>query len=376
MRPFEPRTLALTSLLLLSAFLSAQPVWNPRPIATGEGAGERFRVVQLVEGLSRPWSLAFLGRDEFLISERAGRLWRISPSSVRPVRGLPPIRALGQGGLLDLALHPDFARTRWVYFTFSQAGPGGVGTALGRGRLGDDRLEEVQILFSLEPKTNQGVHFGSRLLWLRDGTLLMSVGDRGERQRAQDPADAAGSILRFTEDGQPAPDNPRRGHPAVWAKGLRNVQGLALHPVTGQVYASEHGPLGGDEINRILPGRNYGWPLVTSGREYSGATITPHARLAGYEDPLWEWSPSLAPSGLAFVTGRAFPRWEGMLLSGNLVGQRLVGLWLEGERVLREEQFLRGTVGRIRDVRVDAEGLVYLVTDNGQDGLYRLEPLR
>ncbi len=366
-------------LALVPAVIGAQPVWNPpRVVADGLSAeGEGFRVVQLVTGLMNPWSLAFLPGGELLVTERGGRLWRLSPGRSQAVEGLPPIRALGQGGLLDIVLHPRFETNQLVYFTFSQAGAGGAGTALARARLGQDRLQDVQILFSLEPKTGAGQHFGSRLAWLPDGTLLMSIGDRGDRNRAQDPRDPAGSVLRFTEDGRPAPDNPGFGHPAIYTLGNRNIQGLAVQPETGLAFATEHGPRGGDELNLIEKGANYGWPLLTYGREYSGAIITTETSRPGYADPLYQWTPSLAPSGLAFYKGSAFPGWTGLLLSGNLAGQQLVGIRLDSRnKVSRVFTVMGNVIGRIRDVRVGPDGLVYLLTDNGRDGVFRLEPLR
>lgn len=359
--------------------LGAQPVWTQGRVV-GErlsAEGESFRVVRLIEGLTNPWSLAFLPSGELLVTERAGRLWRLSPGRTVAVGGLPPIRSLGQGGLLDLVLHPDFATNQLVYFTFSHPGEGGAGTALARGRLGQNSLQDVQILFSMDPKTGAGQHFGSRLAWLPDGTLLMSIGDRGDRNRAQDPRDPAGSVLRFTEDGRPAPDNSRLGHPAIYTMGNRNIQGMAVQPETGLAFATEHGPRGGDELNLIKRGANYGWPLLTYGREYSGAIITTETSRPGYEDPLYQWTPSLAPSGLAFYRGESFPRWNGLLLSGNLAGKQLVGIRLDARnRVERVFQVMGDVVGRIRDVRVGPDGLVYLLTDNGRDGVFRLEPLR
>jgi glucose/arabinose dehydrogenase len=366
-------------LFLMAIVAQAQPVWRENVVIANRlsAEGEGFRVVQIVEGLSNPWSVAFLPGGELLVTERAGRLWRISPKGVSQISGLPPIRALGQGGLLDITLHPNFATNNLVYFTFSHPGEGGVGTALARARLQANRLEGLQILFSMEPKTGAGQHFGSRLVWLPDGTLLMSIGDRGDRNRAQDPSDPAGSVLRFTEDGQPAPDNPGFRHPAIYTMGNRNIQGMVVQLQTGRVYATEHGPRGGDELNLIARGANYGWPLVTHGREYSGAIITTVTSRPGFKDPLYQWTPSLAPSGLAFYHGSAFPRWEGLLMSGNLAGQRLVGIWLNDDGTVKNVvTILEGVVGRIRDVRLGSDGLVYLLTDNGRDGVFRLEPLR
>lgn len=369
-----------TFLLLFATTALAQPSVHP-PVVIAQrlsAEGETFRVVRLVSGLTFPWSVAFLPGGNLLVSERGGRLWLLGPGTAEPVQGVPPVRALGQGGLLDVVLHPRFESNRLVYLTFSEAGPGGAaGTALARGRLEGNRLREVEVLFSLEPKTGAGQHFGSRLAWLPDGTLLMSIGDRGDRNRAQNPNDPAGSVLRFTEDGRPAPDNPRLGHPALFTMGNRNIQGLAVQPSTGLPFATEHGPRGGDELNLIRPGANYGWPLVTFGREYSGAVITTVTSRPGFEDPLYQWTPSLAPSGLAFYRGSAFPSWEGLLLSGNLAGKQLVGIRLDERNTVQRVSTVMGDViGRIRDVRVGPDGLVYLLTDNGRDGVFRLEPLQ
>lgn len=354
-----------------AAFPEAQPVSG---VLTAEG--ERFRVVRLTGGLANPWSMAFLPDGDILIAERPGRLSRFGRSGRVQVQGLPAIRALGQGGLLDILPHPAFAQNQLLYFTFSQAGNGGAGTALARGRLVGNQLAAVEVLFSMEPKTSAGQHFGSRLAWLPDQTLLMTIGDRGDRNRSQNPNDPAGSVLRFTEDGKPAPDNPRLGLPYLYSMGHRNSQGLAVQPGTGVVFLTEHGPRGGDELNLVQPGKNYGWPLVTLGREYSGAVITNVTSRPGYEDPVWQWTPSIAPSGLAFYQGDVFPRWRGLLFSGNLAGKRLLALALEEGKVIRETQVLGDVVGRLRDVRAGTDGYLYLLTDNGADGLYRLEPAR
>ena len=341
-----------------------------------------FRVNTVAEGLSHPWSLAFLPDGRMLVTERAGRLrlvdkdGRIDP---RPVAGVPSVAAVNQGGLLDVALHPDFARNQWVYLSYAGPGEGGYGTEVLRGRLEDHALKDVQVLFRMQPKSFTGHHFGSRLVFDGKGMLYITLGDRGDMQRAQKRDDHAGSVIRLHDDGRVPADNPfvrQAGTlPEKFTLGHRNMQGAALHPVTGLLWTHEHGPQGGDEINVIRPGTNYGWPTITYGRNYvTGTQIGEGTEKAGMRQPLWQWTPSIAPSGMSFYTGTAFPRWQGNLFVGALRGQMLVRLELDGERVVREEKLLEGTVGRIRDVRSGPDGLIYLLTDSDNGRLLRLEP--
>ncbi len=344
-----------------------------------EAGGEVFRILRLAEGLEYPWSLAFLPGGGYLVAERPGRLLRLEPDGTRAVvSGLPPVRASGQGGLLDLALHPDFGRTGLVYWTYAAPGPGGASTALARGRLEGTTLSDVRVLWTMGRRTNPGVHFGSRIRFGADGMLYLATGDRGEQGRARDPGDAAGKVLRLAPDGTAPADNPFRGRPGhlpeLYSLGHRNIQGLALRPGDGRLWATEHGPRGGDEVNLLGPGLDYGWPLTTYGVAYSGARIAESPLAPGIEPPRHQWTPSIAPSGLDFYAGGAFPSWRGGLLSGSLAGRRLVLLRLRGDSIVSEATILDGTLGRIRDVRTGPDGLVYLLTDEARGGLYRLEP--
>jgi glucose/arabinose dehydrogenase len=342
-----------------------------------------FRVVVLVEGLEHPWGLAFLPDGRLLVTERPGRLrvivnGRLDP---QPIGGLPAIAAYGQGGLLDVALHPRYAETGWVYLSYAAPGEGGAGTEVLRGRLRSRQLADVQVIFRLEPKSGARQHFGSRLVFDRAGYLYVTLGDRGDRDRAQRLDDHGGKIVRLHDDGRVPDDNPFRGRPGarpeVFSFGNRNVQGAALHPVTGALWTHEHGPQGGDEVNVIRAGQNYGWPVITFGREYgTGLRIGEGTSRPDVAAPLHVWVPSIAPSGMAFYDGDRFPRWRGSLFVGALVDRSLVRLELDGERVVREERLLQGTLGRIRDVRSGPDGYLYVLTDASQGVLARLEPVQ
>jgi len=342
-----------------------------------------FRVVTLVTGLANPWGLAFLPDGRMLVTERPGRL-RIVRDRVldpEPVTGLPTIIARGQGGLLDVMLHPHFTETGWVYLSFSAPGEGGMGTEVVRGRLRDHRFEDVQSIFRLHPKSDTDYHFGSRLLFDRDGYLYVTLGDRGEMAAAQRLGDHRGKIVRLHDDGRVPGDNPFRGRPGarpeIFTYGHRNVQGIALHPVTGVLWEHEHGPQGGDEVNVLRPGRNYGWPIITYGVNYgTGTPIGEGTAKPSMEPPVHYWVPlSIAPSGMALYAGDQFPGWRGDLFVGALRDEMLVRLELDGERVVHEERMLKGTLGRIRDVRLGPDGFLYLLTDARNGVLARLEPV-
>ncbi len=341
-----------------------------------------FRVVELVRGLEQPWALAFLPDGRMLVTEKAGRLRIVAGGKLdpQPVAGLPEVTVHGQGGLMDVALHPKFADNGLVYFSYAARGEdAGVGTEVARGRLAGAKLENVQVLFRQSPKGNRGQHFGSRLVFDRQGYLYITLGDRGEMARAQKPDDHAGSVIRLHDDGRVPQDNPFVGRPGwkpeKYTLGNRNQQGAALHPVTGALWTHEHGPQGGDEVNVIRAGANYGWPVITYGVNYGlGTKIGEGDAKAGMEQPLHKWVPSIAPSGMAFYAGDKFPQWRGDLFVGALRAELLVRLKLDGEKVVHEERLLKGTLGRIRDVRVGPDGLIYLLTDESRAVLARLEP--
>lgn len=355
---------------------------NPSQAQTLTSQKHTFRVVTLVEGLEHPWSLAFLPDGRMLVSERPGRLRLISEGKLdpRPIDGLPEITAQGQGGLLDVALHPRFQENRLVYLSYVAAGTGGIGTEVARGRLNDHRLENVEILFRMQPKSRGGRHFGSRLVFDREGYLYITLGDRGDQDRAQRTDDHAGSVIRLHDDGRVPNDNPFVDRPdwkpEIYTIGNRNIQGAVLHPHTGELWTHEHGPQGGDEINIIRPGVNYGWPVITHGVNYIiGTRIGEGTHKEGMAQPLHYWVPtSIAPSGMAFYTGDKFPDWNGDLFIGALREQMLVRLKLEGDKVVEEEHLLKGVIGRIRDVRDGPDGLIYLLTDQRNGVLTRIEP--
>jgi len=339
-----------------------------------------FRVVTVVDGLEHPWGMAFLPDGSILVTERPGRL-RLVRNGVlepEPIAGVPEVWARGQGGLLDVALHPDFERNRLVYLSYSKPGPNGATTAVARGRLVDGRLEDVEDIFVADAWTNRGQHFGSRLVFDGKGHLFVSIGDRGVMQEAQNPGNHQGTIVRLLDDGRVPADNPFVGRegfrPEIYAYGIRSPQGLALHPETGELWETEHGPRGGDEINLILPGRNYGWPTITYGINYDGTKISDHTHMEGMEQPLHYWVPSIATSGLAFYTGDKFPGWKGDVFVGGLAGQQLVRLRFDGTRRVAIEVLLTELKRRIRDVRNGPDGYIYLLVDEPSAPMLRLEP--
>jgi aldose sugar dehydrogenase len=361
------------ALFLLSAFASI-----PQPPQTSH---YELQIEELATGLNHPWSLAFLPDGQMLVTERPGRLLIISSDGQEKteVTGLPPISAKGQGGLLDVALHPQFNQNQLIYFSFSASGEGGVGTEVARAQLIDGRLRDIKRIFQLQPKSSTGRHFGSRLVFNREGLLYITLGDRGEKNRAQRLDDHAGSVIRLNDDGSIPVDNPFFGQTGnryeIYSYGHRNMQGAALHPQTGLLWTQEHGPQGGDEVNIIRPGTNYGWPVITYGVNYgSGTKIGEGTHKEGMAQPIYTWVPSIAPSGMLFYTGDKFPHWKGNLFVGALKDQMLVRLELDGEKIIAEERMLKKTLGRIRDVRQGLEGYIYLLTDHDDGKLVRLRP--
>ncbi len=339
----------------------------------------RFKLVRITDGLERPWSMTFLPDGSMLVTERPGRLRRIVDGRLdpNPVAGIPPVYANGQGGLLDVALHPGFVENRRVYLSYSSPGPGGGATAVARGRLVGNRLEDVEELYVGLPRVGGGRHFGSRLLFA-DGYLFITAGDRGDKDRAQALDDPAGSIIRLHEDGRVPEDNPFAARvdvePGIYAYGNRNPQGMALEKATGRVYAVEHGPKGGDELNRIEPGVNYGWPVITYGRSYAGFKIGEGTHKEGMAQPVHYWVPSISPSGLMIYDGDRFPDWRGSFFTGSLSSRLLARLEVRQGKV-EEERLLADWGRRIRDVRQGPDGLIYLLTDHANGRLMRLEPV-
>jgi len=365
----------LLCLLLLPGCVFGQSPYD-RVIDSDE---QRFRVVKLFERLDHPWSIAFLPDGGFLVTERPGRLSIISGGRQTRIEGVPPVFAEGQGGLFDVALHPAFEKNALVYLSYAGPGAGGASTELLRARLDGNRLVDGKVIFRQEPKTRGVVHFGGRIVFDRAGLLYLTLGERGERDRAQRPEQHHGSVIRLNDDGSVPKDNPFVGRsgwkPEKLDLGHRNQQGAALNPQTGALWTHEHGPQGGDEINIIRAGANYGWPVITYGVNYGiGTKIGEGTQKEGMAQPIKVWVPSIAPSGMAFYTGDRFPKWKGNLFVGALRDQMLVRLTLDGEKVVKEERLLKGVLGRIRDVRMGPDGFIYLLTDESSGVLARLEP--
>lgn len=355
--------------------------------AVVETEAVRFTVQTVARGLRNPWAIDFLPDGSMLVTERAGTLRRITPSGKvgAPIAGLPAIDVAGQGGLLDVTVHPDFRRNRLVYFTYAEPGPNGTnGTAAARGRLSADykRLTRVTRIFSQRRKVASVLHFGSRILFDRKGHVFISLGERSlesVRGQAQKLDSHLGKVVRLNEDGSVPDDNPfvgRKGaRPEIWTYGHRNPQGLALQPGTGRLFEIEHGPLGGDELNVIRKGRNYGWPVVSWGKNYDGTPVGSGKTSApGMENAVRHWTPVIAPGGMTFYDGKAFPAWKGNLLIGGLRSEALVRLVMDGRRVVKEERLLTRRGERIREPAVAPDGTVYLVTDSDEGRLLRLRP--
>jgi glucose/arabinose dehydrogenase len=341
------------------------------------------RLESVARGLANPWAVAFLPDGRFLVTERAGRL-RIVARDGRlgePVAGLPPVDSGGQCGLLDVVLDPNFAENARVYWSYAEAGEGGNSTAVARGRLQGNRLADVQVIFRQLPKVSSTLHCGSRLVFARDGRLFVVLGDRFSRKDdAQSLDNHLGKVVRIEADGKVPADNPfvatPGAKPEIWSLGHRNMQGAALHPGTGELWATEHGPQGGDELNVVRAGKNHGWPLLTFGRNYGiGTRIGEEGPKPGFEQPLKYWVPtSVAPSGLAFLNSDRYPGWKGSLFLGTLRGQSLIRLEFDGSSVVKEERLLGSANSRIRDVRQGPDGLLYVLTDSADGQLLRLLP--
>jgi glucose/arabinose dehydrogenase len=373
-------TLRRRLLLVLAALLAAAPAAAQE---THRSQAAAFRVETFATGFTHGWGLAFLPDGRALLTERPGGLRLVGrDGSVSPrLAGVPEVVAQGQGGLLGIALALDFATSREVWLCGAGAAPGGALTRLWAARLSADatRLEALRTVLDAGPAQQRATHhFGCRIAFGPDGHVYLSTGDRNEdRMRAQRLDDLAGKVLRVARDGSVPPDNPFAGRAGaraeVWSYGHRNPQGLAFQPGTGRLFLSEFGPRGGDEINIIRPGRNYGWPVVTHGREYWGGRISAETSRPGMEDPAFVWVPSVSPSGIAFYDGAAFPAWRGSLFVAALNTPGLLRLTVEGERVVAEERLLWGRT-RLRDVAAGPDGFLYIVTDEREGRVLRLVP--
>jgi glucose/arabinose dehydrogenase len=345
--------------------------------------GERhaFKLETVVDGVDTPWSVAFLPDGRMLVTEKSGRLRVVEKGRLlpEPIGGTPEVWSRGQGGLLDVAVHPHYARNGWIYLSYSDPGADGSAmTVVVRGRLREGRFVEQQTLFRAPPELYRtgGVHFGSRFVFDGKGHLFFSIWERGHKEDAQDLSRPNGKVHRINEDGSIPKDNPFVGRPgalpSIWSYGNRNPQGLARHPVTGELWESEHGPRGGDELNRIEPGRNYGWPVITYGMNYDGTPMTDRTAQEGMEQPVVHWTPSIAVSAVDFYTGSRFPRWKNDLLVGALAEEELRRVRLAGGKVVHQEVLFKG-VGRVRDVVSGPDGFIY-VAFNGPDRIARLVP--
>lgn len=379
----------LTPALLLPtllAFACARPtesagrpeIASPQPAST-EGV---VRAETFASGLEHPWALAFMPDGRLLVTERPGRLRIVATdgSLSAPLTGVPVVHAVGQGGLLDVAIDPDFSTNRLVYLSFAEPEGGLAGTAVARGTLGATGLENVTVIYRQRPKVSGNGHFGSRLVFAQDGKLFITQGDRQNyRERAQDLLQGMGKFMRINADGTIPADNPFVGRddtqPEIWSYGHRNGQAATLDPATGQLWTVEHGARGGDELNHPEKGKNYGWPVITYGRDYSGASIGEGSAKEGMEQPVYYWDPVIAPSGMTFYTGDAIPGWKGSILIGSMTPGGLVRLELGGGRVVKEQRYLGDLRERFRDVQQGPDGFVYAVTDSPTGRVLRIRPV-
>ncbi len=349
-----------------------------------ETSAGNIRVVPVAQGLEHPWSMVFIDSTRLLVSERPGRLQIVSTEdgSREQVHNVPAVYAEGQGGLLGLALDPSFEQNRFLYFSYAEGTEETNGTAVARARLVGDRLENVTVIFRQQPQMESTHHYGSRLVFDNDDNLFVTLGERfSASDQAQELNNHLGKLVRIRPDGSIPPDNPFTGHEnakaEIWSFGHRNIQGAALHPETGRLWIHEHGPRGGDEINIPEKGGNYGWPLVSFGRHYSYLPIPD--RLENRDDliyPIYQWTPSIAPSGMMFYTGEPFPAWRGDLFVGALAGQHLARLEISGTQIVEEEKLLEELQARIRDVAQGPDGFIYILTDAEDGGIFRLVPVR
>lgn len=373
---------------LLAAPALAASLASPALAASQEVETEKVKisVVTVASGLEHPWALAFLPDGNFLVTERPGRLRIVTSKGEvkKPIAGVPEVDARNQGGLLDVALDPDFEENRLVYLTYAEKGEGGTnGTAVARGHLTESmspQLRNVEVIFRQTPKKDSTLHFGSRLVFDNEGHLFVALGERsrvGMREESQKLDSHLGKVVRIWPDGTVPEDNPFVGAedalPEIWSYGHRNQQGAALHPETGKLWTNEHGPRGGDEINIPEAGKNYGWPIVSYGTEYSGAPIGEGKSTApGMEEPIHHWTPSIGVSGMAFYASDAIPEWQGSLFVGGLARPSLRRLTLDGQKVTAEETLLEDLGARIRDVRQGPDGALYLLTDDENGKLLRI----
>ena len=368
---------------LMTVGLATVVAGQPGPGGVVKSEEANFRIETIAEGLKNPWGMVKLPDGRFLVTEKIGQLRVIENGKLleTPVEGLPEIAAGGQGGLLDIRLHPDYATNGWIYLAFSKPLPKGVLTSIIRGRLKDNRLVDVETIFEppAEEASGGGVHFGCRIVFDGKGHVFFSIGDRGDvttpANQAQRLDNVKGKVHRLKDDGSIPADNPfvnkAGARPSIWSYGNRNPQGLRFQPGTGLLWETEHGPRGGDELNIIRKGENYGWPVITYGINYSGKPITDHTSQEGMQQPVKYWTPSPAVCGMEFYTGKGFPKWEGNLFVSALAHTKIFRLRLDGEKVAHQEELLGGS-GRVRDVRCFDDGFLYVIYDQGK--IVRLVP--
>ncbi|MGY6518434.1 MAG: PQQ-dependent sugar dehydrogenase [Lysobacteraceae bacterium] len=388
---------AAVALTLAVPLAQADPRLDGEVVVDGHATDHAsVRITRVVAGLEHPWAVNWLPDGRMVVTERPGRMWVSDGERLQRLDGLPPVHAhpenRGQSGLMDVVAHPDHADNGWIYFTYSSPGDPdsvtsdddrGTGVVLARARINDagDALTDLETVYAQNPRHNPGRHYGSRIVFLGDGTVLFSIGDRGLRGPAQDLTDPSGSMIRVNDGGGAAEGNPFIGvppgnlRPEIWSFGHRNNQGIAMHPETGELWTTEHGPQGGDVLHRLQVGANYGWPQVAFGTEYrTGEQVGIGRSAPGVTPPVHVWEESMAPSGLAFYTGSAIPAWNGHLFAGALAKKQVHRLELDGDRVVSEELLFTDAIGRIRDVRMGPDGHLYLVTDEADGGVYRVEP--
>ncbi|MEM7206649.1 MAG: PQQ-dependent sugar dehydrogenase [Pseudomonadota bacterium] len=379
---FFVRAAFQTSALLFLSLVIASPVYAAQCCVSKPGT-VALNTQIISDDLNKPWGMAFLPDGSILVTEKSGNLRRVlNGETSAAFSGVPEVRDGGQGGLLDIALDPDFENSSLIFLTFSEPEWGGLqsGTAVARARLDLQKgaLRDVDIIFSMNKKSSGGRHFGSRIRFAADDTLFVTIGDRGAKNRAQDPFDHAGTVIRLNRDGSIPQDNPFadgvNALPEIWSIGHRNPQGAAIHPQTGKLWTLSHGAAGGDEINIPKAGRNYGWPQISYGTHYSGASFPRGASAEGMEQPVYYWDPSIAPSGFDFYFSDAplIPDWNGSLFAGALKGRYLSRLILDGDTIVAEERYFEGELGRIRDVRSGPDGALWLLTDGPSGKLIRV----
>jgi len=373
-------TLAAATLLAATFLIASKTRGEDTTFASSAG---QLEVQTIASGLVHPWALAFLPDSKMLVTERPGRMRIVSVEGQLspPLKGVPEVWATGQGGLLDVVTDNAFAQNRTIYFCYSERASGGGRTAVARARLNDGggRLDEVKIILRQDGPLSSGNHYGCRIAQANDGNLFVTLGEHFTyRNEAQNLGNHLGKLIRITPDGVAPPDNPFVGRdgakPEIWSFGHRNEQGLAINPASGELWEIEHGPRGGDEVNIIGKGRNYGWPVIGYGIDYSGAKVHKTTAKDGMEQPIKYWVPSISPSGMAFYTEKLFPKWNGSLFIGALSGKMLVRLSLNGNTVTGEERLLQNLHERIRDVRQGPDGALWLLTDNSAGRILRVSP--